>query len=358
MPPSTPEEVLRFIAAELERAGRHFAEGVEVECEPLFDGLPPGPEYAAVNVLLHEMYEDGILMFRTHMGPGHPYGLTSRGAALARRIYLPQAEREALLRIGASRIEGRRDAFQRGLGEAIGRLAARGLRHSSVAVAEIRRMAIEELEARLRIVLDIWRSAAVRKGFELGREWAELTREALDQLVVASQDLAELYRVPLPRFDGGGETWEDVAARIRARVDAEVDAALHLDEANIGGNIMAEEINVQHIHGPVGAAQVGGAGNRARVEQHTGQIDYGAGTQRLQELVSILERADGGPAAAEALEAAQLALEEVRKGKPNRVALGGILSGLHHAIAAVNAWPGALEAVRAAGVALGFPLPG
>jgi rubrerythrin len=86
----------------------------------------------------------------------------------------------------------------------------------------------------------------------------------------------------------------------------------------------------------------------ADVRQAFGDIDYGMGAKHLGALIEILERArnDGMAEAAEVLETAQFALAEAQKKKPNTVTLGALLTGLHHTVATIATWPGALEAIR------------
>jgi len=356
--PKHPSDVLRHIARELEEAGRSFEADVEVDCSGLFADLPPGEEYAEVNWLLRRMREQGLLTFETQMG-SELWALTSSGVAAAREVYLSPSTRQRVRAVWQARLAERRADFSREASSLHGSYLSRGLGASGMWIEEARRLVDKELQARLLVILNIWRAAAIRQGFLMEEGWAAIVREDMGEALHGVDDLFMLWSEPAGtvgrRQRGDWDQWVGAALH---RASAEVEAAVLLEENSEGEAHKEGDINIQNIQGPVAVAQAGGHGNRAAGRQATGSIGYRDGIVHLETLIRILEGArDGGmEAAVELLETAHAVAAEARKPAPNRLTLGALLQGLHHAVSTVNAWPGAVEAVRLAAVAMGFPV--
>lgn len=352
-------EVLKYFAIELERAGEPFAEGIGVKCDELLregDGIL-GRAVSAVD--LYGMQSAGILSsLAGAFGQPPLFALTAKGVAMARRIHLTAEARDAARAIVEARIGKRHLETESAVGRVKAEMGARGMFHSSLTVTRIREIVVKELEDRLAIVVSVWAGIARRWGFELGRDWKEMVQDALERAIAGSGHLANTYRYPVPGFEVHGQPWEQRCAAALQAAEAEVAAAIHLEPEG-GAVLMTDELNIQHITGPVGTAIAGGKGHQVSVHQETGPVDYAAGVPHIEALVKVLEeaRVAGDGRAVEPLEAAALALGEAKKPTPNRVTLGGLVAGLNHAVAAVNGWPGALDALRAAAAAWGVDLP-
>ena len=256
----------------------------------------------------------------------------------------------------------RQGQLQHDIALAQSQMAARGLGRSGAIVQRVYELCSRDVEIR---TLLIWQTlvrvlsqVGVRYLDDLARDLKQEIRKYLSSILDYPNDC--LQKIVQQIGIGMATSLSDVREQALMKVDAEIDlfvlSLLRQTEARQGKTESAGQIF--NFYSPIGAIQTGPSAT-ANVVMNLSPRDREAlreALERVKEGLSIVEHLPGHPKE-EVLDLVEEAKTEVGKPRPNGMRLGSVLMAVGTAIQTVGSLQPAYQALKAALLPLGIPLP-
>jgi len=241
-------------------------------------------------------------------------------------------------------------------------MAARGLGRSGAIVQRVYELCSRDVEIR---TLLIWQTlvrvlsqVGVRYSDDLATDLKQEIRKYLSSILDYPNDC--LQKIVQQIGIGIATSLSDVREQAFMKVDAEIDlfvlSLLRQTEAREGKTESSGQIF--NFYSPIGAIQTGPSAT-ANVVMNLSHLDREAlreALERVKEGLSIVEDLPGHPKE-EVLDLVEEAKTEVGKPRPNGMRLGSVLMAVGTAIQTVGSLQPAYQALKAALLPLGIPLP-
>ena len=256
----------------------------------------------------------------------------------------------------------RQGQLQHDIALAQSQMAARGLGRSGAIVQRVYELCSRDVEIR---TLLIWQTlvrvlsqVGVRYLDDLARDLKQEIRKYLSSILDYPNDC--LQKIVQQIGIGMATSLSDVREQAFMKVDAEIDlfvlSLLRQTEAREGKTESSGQIF--NFYSPIGAIQTGPSAT-ANVVMNLSHLDREAlreALERVKEGLSIVEDLPGHPKE-EVLDLVEEAKTEVGKPRPNGMRLGSVLMAVGTAIQTVGSLQPAYQALKAALLPLGIPLP-
>ena len=256
----------------------------------------------------------------------------------------------------------RQGQLQHDIALAQSQMAARGLGRSGAIVQRVYELCSRDVEIR---TLLIWQTlvrvlsqVGVRYSDDLATDLKQEIRKYLSSILDYANDC--LQKIVQQIGIGMATSLSDVREQAFMKVDAEIDlfvlSLLRQTEAREGKTESSGQIF--NFYSPIGAIQTGPSAT-ANVVMNLSHLDREAlreALERVKEGLSIVEDLPGHPKE-EVLDLVEEAKTEVGKPRPNGMRLGSVLMAVGTAIQTVGSLQPAYQALKAALLPLGIPLP-
>ena len=256
----------------------------------------------------------------------------------------------------------RQGQLQRDIALAQSQMVARGLGRSGAIVQRVYELCSRDVEIR---TLLIWQTlvrvlsqVGVRYSDDLAADLKQEIRKYLSSILEHPNDC--LQKIVQQIGIGMATSLSDVREQALMKVDAEIDlfvlSLLRQTEAREGKTESSGQIF--NFYSPIGAIQTGPSAT-ANVVMNLSHLDREAlreALERVKEGLSIVEDLPGHPKE-EVLDLVEEAKTEVGKPRPNGMRLGSVLMAVGTAIQTVGSLQPAYQALKAALLPLGIPLP-
>ena len=256
----------------------------------------------------------------------------------------------------------RQGQLQHDIALAQSQMAARGLGRSGAIVQRVYELCSRDVEIR---TLLIWQTlvrvlsqVGVRYSDDLATDLKQEIRKYLSSILDYANDC--LQKIVQQIGIGIATSLSDVREQAFMKVDAEIDlfvlSLLRQTEAREGKTESSGQIF--NFYSPIGAIQTGPSAT-ANVVMNLSHLDREAlreALERVKEGLSIVEDLPGHPKE-EVLDLVEEAKTEVGKPRPNGMRLGSVLMAVGTAIQTVGSLQPAYQALKAALLPLGIPLP-
>ena len=257
----------------------------------------------------------------------------------------------------------RQGQLQRDIALAQSQMVARGLGRSGAIVQRVYELCSRDVEIR---TLLIWQTlvrvlsqVGVRYSDDLAADLKQEIRKYLSSILEHPNDCLQKI---VQQIGIGMATplLSDAREQAFMKVDAEIDlfvlSLLRQTEAREGKTESSGQIF--NFYSPIGAIQTGPSAT-ANVVMNLSHLDREAlreALERVKEGLSIVEDLPGHPKE-EVLDLVEEAKTEVGKPRPNGMRLGSVLMAVGTAIQTVGSLQPAYQALKAALLPLGIPLP-
>lgn len=221
VPISFPEDILRWVAEQLDLAGEPFAVGRDIDLSPLYEGVIPGDEYQRRSEI--EKRAAQRHWFTYPYGTGDEVRLTPEGAHHASTIYLTSRARTVLAESIARGIEADGPQFASGVASSKSEAMKAGGLGGNRYLLDLQRLVREALTRRADTVLSVWQEIAQAQGYSLSERDSEALEGSLRAALTDTvPELAEVFK----RSPAFGPPLIHVGDRIRELITACMTATL------------------------------------------------------------------------------------------------------------------------------------